>query len=232
MGTVGLRCIAEPPPTAMSAKICASKLTKEYAKIRKEPLPGVVVQPNENNIREWHFCLLGHKDSPYRGGVFHGKLVFPPEYPMKPPAIYMLTPNGRFDINVRICTSYSDYHPESWNPAWSCATIILGMQSFMLEDSPSAGCISRSEAVRRNLAASSISFNQGNSVYRKNFDAEIMEEMLEEAAKQLSAEERETAGQVAGDSGLGNPELAGEHMSCMMVIGLVVGTLCLFAFLN
>ena len=107
----------------MSAKICASKLTKEFAKIRKEPLPGVVVQPNENNIREWHFCLLGHKDSPYRGGapltalhhvhswvlgVFHGKLVFPPEYPMKPPAIYMLTPNGRFDINVRICTSYSD----------------------------------------------------------------------------------------------------------------------------
>eukprot|EP00656_Telonema_subtile_P034634 TRINITY_DN3869_c0_g1_i3.p1 TRINITY_DN3869_c0_g1~~TRINITY_DN3869_c0_g1_i3.p1 ORF type:complete len:133 (-),score=10.92 TRINITY_DN3869_c0_g1_i3:424-822(-) len=102
----------------MSAKICASKLSKELAKLRREPLPGVVVSPNESNIREWHFCLLGHKESPYRGGVFHGKLVFPPEYPMKPPAIYIITPNGRFDTNVRICTSYSDYHPESWNPVW------------------------------------------------------------------------------------------------------------------
>ena len=29
------------------------------------------------------------------------QLVFPPEYPMKPPAIYMITPNGRFHTNTR-----------------------------------------------------------------------------------------------------------------------------------
>eukprot|EP00658_Telonema_sp_P-2_P075944 TRINITY_DN6580_c0_g1_i10.p1 TRINITY_DN6580_c0_g1~~TRINITY_DN6580_c0_g1_i10.p1 ORF type:complete len:219 (+),score=42.70 TRINITY_DN6580_c0_g1_i10:231-887(+) len=171
-------------------KICASKLTKELAKLRRDPLPGVAVSPNESNIREWHFCLLGHKESPYRGGVFHGKLLFPPEYPMKPPSIFMFTPNGRFDTNVRICTSYSDYHPESWNPAWSCATILIGLQSFMLEDSPSAGCISRSEAIRKQLASNSLEFNQANHVYRRAFDPDAIAPMIEEACTDLTDQER------------------------------------------
>ena len=36
--------------------------------------------------------ITGPKDSVYEGGQYHGKLVFPPEYPYKPPAIMMLTP--------------------------------------------------------------------------------------------------------------------------------------------
>ena len=28
----------------------------------------------------------------------------------------------------------SDYHPESWNPAWSVSTILKGVLSFMLSD--------------------------------------------------------------------------------------------------
>ena len=35
------------------------------------------------------------------GGYYHGKLVFPREFPFKPPSIYMLTPSGRFNVNTR-----------------------------------------------------------------------------------------------------------------------------------
>jgi len=65
--------------------------------------------------------------------------------------------------------SMSDYHPESWNPSWSIATIILGLQSFMLEDTPSAGCVSGSESQRKRMAFESIDFNRQNSVYKKIF---------------------------------------------------------------
>ena len=34
-------------------------------------------------------------------GRYHGKVVFPNEYPFKPPSIYMLTPNGRFETGRR-----------------------------------------------------------------------------------------------------------------------------------
>ena len=44
------------------------------------------------NMLEWHFVIKGPIDTPYRGGSYHGKLIFPSEYPYKPPAIMMLTP--------------------------------------------------------------------------------------------------------------------------------------------
>jgi len=37
----------------------------------------------------------------FAGGYYHGKLVFPREFPFKPPSIYMLTPSGRFNVNTR-----------------------------------------------------------------------------------------------------------------------------------
>jgi len=83
--------------------------------------------------------VTGPKDSPYVGGYYHGKLVFPPEFPFKPPSIYMNTPNGRFKTHTRLCLSISDYHPDTWNPAWSVATILTGLLSFMLEKSPTLG---------------------------------------------------------------------------------------------
>ena len=53
-------------------------------------LPGGVRRPN--NILEWHFVIIGPADTPYTNGQYHGKLLFPSEYPYKPPAIMMLTP--------------------------------------------------------------------------------------------------------------------------------------------
>ena len=32
-----------------------------------------------------------------------GKVIFPPQYPYKPPSILMLTPNGRFATNTKLC---------------------------------------------------------------------------------------------------------------------------------
>ncbi len=66
------------------------------------------------------------------GGFYLGKLVFPKDYPFKPPRIMMITPNGRFQTNTRLCLSISDFHPDTWNPAWSVATILTGLLSFMV----------------------------------------------------------------------------------------------------
>lgn len=32
-----------------------------------------------------HFILRGPPDTPYHGGEYWGQLLFPPEYPFKPP---------------------------------------------------------------------------------------------------------------------------------------------------
>jgi hypothetical protein len=46
------------------------------------------------------------------------QVTFPPDYPFKAPSITMSTPNGRFATNTKLCLSFTDYHPESWNPLW------------------------------------------------------------------------------------------------------------------
>jgi ubiquitin-conjugating enzyme E2 J2 len=114
--------------------------------------------------------LEGDADSPYSGGWYHGKIVFPNAYPYKPPSITMLTPSGRFEPAMRICLSISDFHPETWNPLWGVRLILLGLQSFFYEDASTTGALHGVPvAQKRRMAASSLPFNVRNPTFRKLF---------------------------------------------------------------
>ena len=54
-----------------------------------------------------------------------------------------------------VSLSLPDYHPDTWNPAWSVATILTGLLSFMLEKSPTLGSVETTDAEKRRLAAAS-----------------------------------------------------------------------------
>ena len=89
--------------------MCTRRLRKELKSLAKDPIqePRIVVAPNESNLLEMHYVIEGSKGTPYEGGVYHGKLIFPKEYPLKPPSVIMLTPSGRFQPNRRLCLSVS-----------------------------------------------------------------------------------------------------------------------------
>jgi ubiquitin-conjugating enzyme E2 J2 len=148
----------------MASPLATKRLQRELKALHKSPLqnPKIVAVPNESNILEWHYVLEGPTDdpnSPYKGGIYHGKLIFPREYPYKPPGVIMLTPNGRFKPNRRLCLSMSDFHPESWNPMWSISTILMGLCSFMLDDKPTTGSIETTVATKRKFAGESLEYN-------------------------------------------------------------------------
>jgi len=105
----------------------------------QEPVPHVTAKPDPSNILEWHFVIEGPEGTPYHGGVYHGKLLFPPDYPFKPPGILFITPSGRFKPNTKICFSFSDFHPECWNPIWHVGTILNATLSFMNDESSTTG---------------------------------------------------------------------------------------------
>lgn len=140
--------------------MATARLRKELVKLQKDPPPGVIAEPDESNILKWHYAIKGPSDTGFEGGIYVGKLVFPNEYPMKPPGIMMLTPSGRFKCNMRLCLSMSDYHPESWNPMWSVATIIQGVQSFMASDELTTGGIQSPVTEHKRLAAESMDYNK------------------------------------------------------------------------
>ena len=45
----------------------------------------------QDNLFEWHFTVRGTINTEFEGGIYHGRIVFPPEYPMKPPNMMFLT---------------------------------------------------------------------------------------------------------------------------------------------
>lgn len=152
----------------------------------RDPVPYVEASPLPSNILEWHYVVKGPEDTPYYGGYYHGKLLFPKDYPFKPPRIIMITPNGRFQINTRLCLSISDFHPDTWNPAWSVATILTGLLSFMVERTATLGSIETPLETRKSLAIASWSFNLKDSTFCQLFPS-ICEEIKERQKDYLSS---------------------------------------------
>lgn len=154
----------------------ANRLQREYAALENSKPKQLVARPREGNILEWHY-MVHDMPAPYLGGQYHGKLVFPSEYPLKPPAIYMVTPSGRFEINTKLCLSMSDFHPESWNPSWRVESILMGLISFMLDKSEprTSGGVHMTEAQRQKYARESFHVNKKNKLF-----CEIFPEFLDE----------------------------------------------------
>ncbi|MEW5316311.1 MAG: hypothetical protein WDW38_007690 [Sanguina aurantia] len=165
----------------MSNKQCMTRLQKEYKTLLTEPVPGITAHPTEKSLLEWHYVLQGPVGSEYEGGVYHGKLVFPAKYPFAGPAISMCTPSGRFTPNAKLCLSMSDFHPESWNPMWSCGSILNGLLSFMLDSVSTTGSMASSPAEKAQLAAQSLAYNCKNPAFKKLFP-----ERVEEHARNLA----------------------------------------------
>ncbi|XP_052858442.1 ubiquitin-conjugating enzyme E2 J2 [Drosophila gunungcola] len=161
-------------PTAVS------RMKQDYMRLKRDPLPYITAEPLPNNILEWHYCVKGPEDSPYYGGYYHGTLLFPREFPFKPPSIYMLTPNGRFKTNTRLCLSISDFHPDTWNPTWCVGTILTGLLSFMLESTPTLGSIESSNYDKQMFAQKSLAFNLRNT----NF-CELFPDVVDEIKQRL-----------------------------------------------
>ena len=70
------------------------------------PTSDYFAAPLEDNLFEWHFTVRGPEDTdfqvilammrlicnhPFQGGIYHGRIIVPAEYPMKPPDIIFLT---------------------------------------------------------------------------------------------------------------------------------------------
>ncbi|GFQ01400.1 ubiquitin-conjugating enzyme e2 32 [Phtheirospermum japonicum] len=95
------------------------RILQEVKEMQSNPSDDFMSLPLEENIFEWQFAIRGPRDSEFEGGIYHGRIQLPAEYPFKPPSFMLLTPNGRFETQTKICLSISNHHPEHWQPSWS-----------------------------------------------------------------------------------------------------------------
>lgn len=153
----------------MASPTALQRLRKEFRNVSREPPQHITARPLPSNILQWYFVLEGVEGSLYSGGLYMGRLSFPSQYPYKPPAVYMVTPQGRFQTNTKLCLSMSDFHPETWNPLWSVSAVLTGLLTFMLSDEDTVGSISTTSSQKRAFARSSHAFNRSNKIFRELF---------------------------------------------------------------
>uniref|UniRef100_A0A023F7U9 Putative ubiquitin-conjugating enzyme e2 n=2 Tax=Triatoma infestans TaxID=30076 RepID=A0A023F7U9_TRIIF len=140
-----------------NTKIPAVKRLMREAQELMEPTEDYSAHPLDDNLFEWHFTVRGSPSTEFEDGLYHGRIILPNQYPMKPPNIILLTPNGRFETNKKICLSISGHHPETWQPSWSIRTALLALIAFM--PTPSKGTIGSLDYTpdeRRSLARRSL----------------------------------------------------------------------------
>lgn len=145
-----------------NARCPAVKRLFREAKELQESTEEYYAQPLDDNLFEWHFTVRGPVDTEFDGGVYHGRIILPADYPMKPPNIIFLTANGRFETNKKICLSISGHHPETWQPSWSIRTALLAIIGFM--PTPANGTIGSLDYTapeRQILAKKSVNYECG-----------------------------------------------------------------------
>ncbi|KAL2829202.1 ubiquitin-conjugating enzyme/RWD-like protein [Aspergillus cavernicola] len=135
----------------MSRSPSLRRLMREASELSTSPSPHFHAAPiSDSNLYDWHFTLAGPpQPSPYAGGIYHGRIVLPPTYPLRPPSFRFLTPSGRFEVNREICLSISGHHEESWQPAWGIRTALIAIRSFM--DGETAGQVGGLEGVSEEI---------------------------------------------------------------------------------
>eukprot|EP00008_Paramoeba_atlantica_P012356 CAMPEP_0201479448 /NCGR_PEP_ID=MMETSP0151_2-20130828/4147_1 /ASSEMBLY_ACC=CAM_ASM_000257 /TAXON_ID=200890 /ORGANISM="Paramoeba atlantica, Strain 621/1 / CCAP 1560/9" /LENGTH=164 /DNA_ID=CAMNT_0047860945 /DNA_START=79 /DNA_END=573 /DNA_ORIENTATION=+ len=123
-----------------------NRLMREYRELTLNPPEGITAGPmNEGNFFEWESLVVGPPDTPFEGGAFEAKLLFPSDYPHAPPKMIftsrMWHPNifksGEVCISIlhppgEDPTNYESFQ-ERWSPAQSVEKILLSVMSMLAE---------------------------------------------------------------------------------------------------
>ncbi len=114
----------------------ARRIQRELEDLLASPLDTCTAGPvNEADHFLWEATLIGPKDSPYEGGLFQLGIVFPPNYPFKPPKVYFKTKVFHPNINAQggICL---DILKDQWSPALSIVKVLLSISSLLTDANP------------------------------------------------------------------------------------------------
>merc|ERR1719418_371700 len=78
---------------------------------------------------------MGPSDSAYSGGVFFLNIVFPSDYPFKPPKIHFTTKIYHCNVNSNgsICL---DILKDQWSPSLTIAKVLLSVCSLLTDPNP------------------------------------------------------------------------------------------------
>ncbi|KAJ1652790.1 SUMO conjugating enzyme Hus5 [Dispira simplex] len=130
--------------------ICKTRLMEERKQWRKDHPYGFYARPSRRDdgtldMMKWQAGIPGKANTPWEKGVYKLVLLFPDEYPTKPPKCQFTPP--LFHPNVypsgTVCLSIINVD-EDWKPGITIKQILLGIQDLL--DNPNPNSPAQAEA--------------------------------------------------------------------------------------
>lgn len=111
------------------------RIQKELKDLQMDPPANCSAGPIGEDLFKWEGVIMGPADSPYQGGVFKLEILFPVDYPFKPPKIQFTTKIYHPNINTAglICL---DILKQQWSPALTISKVLLSITSLLTDPNP------------------------------------------------------------------------------------------------
>jgi ubiquitin-conjugating enzyme E2 D/E len=111
------------------------RIQRELMDIKNDPPLNCSAGPEGEDLYKWEGVIFGPDDSPYSGGVYKLKILFPTEYPFKCPNVTFLTKIYHPNISESgvICL---DILKTNWSPALTVTKVLLSICSLLTDPNP------------------------------------------------------------------------------------------------
>ena len=111
------------------------RLQRELIEIQKDTPVNCSAGPCNNDLLNWEATIIGPTETPYEGGIFKLKILFPADYPFKPPKITFETRIYHPNINGTggICL---DILKDQLSPSLNITKVLLSICSLLDEPNP------------------------------------------------------------------------------------------------
>jgi ubiquitin-conjugating enzyme E2 D/E len=111
------------------------RITRELADLKADPPANCSAGPEGDDLFRWEGVIFGPSDSPFAGGVYKVKIIFPADYPFKCPTVTFATKIYHPNINSAgvICL---DILKNNWSPALTISKVLLSICSLLTDPNP------------------------------------------------------------------------------------------------
>ena len=90
----------------------------------------------DSDIYHWKGTIIGPTNTPYAGARFFLDVVYPTDYPFKPPKIKFISKIYHCNINSENGAISLDILADQWSPALTISKILLSISSLLSEPNP------------------------------------------------------------------------------------------------
>ncbi|ESQ30933.1 hypothetical protein EUTSA_v10012339mg [Eutrema salsugineum] len=114
--------------------------------LQQNPSPIYSAGVEAEGVYVWAVTITGLPETPYEGGVFNLRIIFPPQFPWKPPKMHFRTP-PIFHPNVshRSNIFHPMLMPDTWYIARSVAQMLMSLAQMLLHPLVAEGDVVREE---------------------------------------------------------------------------------------